>query len=467
MKLSAEQQKKQKHAYQFVMKSHDTDENDMADSPTTEKDSVCVTNDSHTDDDTVNSATTEKEPVHDPFPTCSFLVDSGSTSHTVNEDVGFIEYDESFVPTEHIIELADGSKTKSSAVKKGKISINITSENGDIVNAVLNDVLLCPSYPHCMFSVKQATSSDSQVYFAKQNSVLIAPNGVKFPIEHKNGLYWLKNTGSKTSLNSAREVQSDLQTWHRILGHCNVQDVKSLEGVVKGMKITDKSSFDCETCILAKQVNNTNKCSDNRATAPFELVFTDLAGPIEPIAKGGFQYAMIFTDSYTGCIFKKKSDAVEGMRKFFADIAPYGHVKRISFYDDVIPSGNVSKLRSDNGGEYLSKDLKNLLLQLQVKHEFTSPYSPHQNGIAERSWRTLFDMGRGLLIESGLPKVLWVYALMAATFIRNRCYNRRLKGTPYAAITGLKPDVSGMHIFWFCLLSSHTNIYQEIRCKKY
>ena len=244
----------------------------------------------------------EADPVS--FPSCLFLVDSGATSHIVNKDVGFVEYDEKFVPTQHVIELADGSKTTSSAVKKGKLSVNITSESGDPVNAVLNDVLFCPSYPQCMFSVKQATRSDSQVYFGKESSVLIASDGVKFPIKHEDGLYWLQNTESKTSLNSAHVVQSDLQTWHRILGHCNIQDVKSLENVVKGMKITDKSSFDCETCIVSKQVNNTNKCSDNRATAPFELVFTDLAGPIEPIAKGGFRYVMIFTDSYTGCIFR-------------------------------------------------------------------------------------------------------------------------------------------------------------------
>ena len=82
-----------------------------------------------------------------------------------------------------------------------------------------------------------------------------------------------------------------------------------------------------------------------------------------------------------------------------------------------------------------------------IKHEKSAPYSPHQNGTAERSWRTLFEMARSLLLQSKLPKSLWTYAVMAATHIRNRCYSQRIKDTPYGVITGIKPDVSKLHIF--------------------
>ena len=56
-------------------------------------------------------------------------------------------------------------------------------------------------------------------------------------------------------------------------------------------------------------------------------------------------------------------------------------------------------------------------------------------------------MGRGMLIESGLPTFLWTYAIMAATHIRNRCYVKRIKATPYGRITGVKPNVAKLHIF--------------------
>ena len=70
--------------------------------------------------------------------------------------------------------------------------------------------------------------------------------------------------------------------WHKMLGHCNVDDITKLEHVVQIMKIDDLSKFDCETCTLAKQLNTQNRQPDARGTYPFELVHTNLAGPIDP-----------------------------------------------------------------------------------------------------------------------------------------------------------------------------------------
>lgn len=61
-------------------------------------------------------------------------------------------------------------------------------------------------------------------------------------------------------------------------------------------------------------------------------------------------------------------------------------------------------------------------------------------------------MARCLLIESGLPKFLWAYAVMASAFIRNRRYNPRIKKTPYEAFAGKIPNLSNMHVFLFCVM---------------
>ena len=134
-----------------------------------------------------------------------------------------------------------------------------------------------------------------------------------------------------------------LETWHRILGHCNTSDIAQLEGVVQGMKINNHETFNCETCILAKQTNTRNHQPDPRATKPFELIHTDLAGPIEPVAKDGYKYAIIFTDDFSGCLstyfLKSKSDAAKATERFLADVAPYGKVKTLNFFHDIFPSG--------------------------------------------------------------------------------------------------------------------------------
>ena len=120
---------------------------------------------------------------------------------------------------------------------------------------------------------------------------------------------------------------------------------------------------------------------------------------------------------------------VEATKKFLADSAPFGDVKR---------------LRSDGGGEFMSGEFKALLRENKIKHETSAPHSPHQNGTAERHWRTLFEMGRCMLIQANLAKSMWPYAIMAAAYTQNRCYNNRLKQTPYFAMTGRKPNLANM-----------------------
>ena len=71
---------------------------------------------------------------------------------------------------------------------------------------------------------------------------------------------------------------------------------------------------------------------------------------------------------------KNKSDAVTALERFLADSSPYGEVKR---------------LRRDNALEFTSADFNSSLVKNKIKSELSCPYSPHQNGTAERSWRTL------------------------------------------------------------------------------
>ena len=145
-----------------------------------------------------------------------------------------------------------------------------------------------------------------------------------------------------------------------------------------------------------------NKKPDERAKKPLDLVHSDLSGQLSLADKNGYQYAMVFVHDYSGMTFhyllKNKSDATRAMEKFIADVAPIGKIKR---------------LRSDNGGEYLGES-KDVLIKQSIKHELSSPHTPQQNGTAERSWRTAFDMARCLLLDSELPKNLWSYALLTS-----------------------------------------------------
>ena len=129
---------------------------------------------------------------------------------------------------------------------------------------------------------------------------------------------------------------------------------------------------------------------------------------------------------------RNKSDTLEAFKMFIADTRPYGNIKRV---------------RLDNGGEFISNAFKNYLRENKIKPEFSAPHSPHQNGTAERTWRTLLDMSRCLIIDSKLPKTFWPYAVMYSAHIRNICFNNRTQCTPYETLTGKLPDMNLIHQF--------------------
>jgi transposase InsO family protein len=58
----------------------------------------------------------------------------------------------------------------------------------------------------------------------------------------------------------------------------------------------------------------------------------------------------------------------------------------------------IKKIRSDNGTEFKNSQIEGFLEE-GIKHEFSSPYTPQQNGVVERKNRTLLDMARTMLDE--------------------------------------------------------------------
>ena len=359
----------------------------------------------------------------------SFLVDSGATTHVLNDKSKFISFEKNFKPEEHVIQLADGTRTSSIVKGQGEAKVTITDENGCKRNVVFNKALYIPSFKQNIFSVKIATDHGAIIQFSKDSAKLIS-NNTSFNIQKEGKLYFLNSSVHKS------KASHTLFEWHIILGHCNKNDILKLEENCDGMHITDKSDFDCEICKVSKMTDVFSRQPDTSTKENFELVHTDLAGPVDPSDINGMNYSLICVDSFSKFIYpyflKQKSDAYKAFNQYLADIAPYGQVKSV---------------RSDVGGEFIAENFKSVLLENKIQQQLTAPYSPHQNGKAERTWRTLFEMARCLLSQSGLPKSLWTYAVMAAAYIRNRCYHKSIDCTPYEKVTGRKPNIANMKPF--------------------
>ena len=108
-------------------------------------------------------------------------------------------------------------------------------------------------------------------------------------------------------------------------------------------------------------------------------------------------------------------------------------------------------MHSDRGGEFDNHSFNMELEKHGIRRQLTNPYTPDQNGIAERLNRTLLDMAIAMLSDSGLPKQLWAEAVTTAMYIRNRVLTRFIQGiTPYEGWFGIKPSLGHLHV-WGCL----------------
>ncbi|KAK8621634.1 hypothetical protein V6N13_081067 [Hibiscus sabdariffa] len=112
------------------------------------------------------------------------------------------------------------------------------------------------------------------------------------------------------------------------------------------------------------------------------LIHSDVCGPMNTQARGGFQYFITFTDDFSryGYIYlmRHKSEALEKFKEFKNEVQNQ-HGK------------SIKALRSDRGGEYLSQVFDELLKECGIVPQLTPPGTPQWNGVSERRNRTLLD----------------------------------------------------------------------------
>lgn len=87
--------------------------------------------------------------------------------------------------------------------------------------------------------------------------------------------------------------------------------------------------------------------------------------------------------------------------------------------------------RTDNGGEFTSKEFNRYCEEDGITRHFSAPYTPQKNGIVERRNRTLIEMSRSLLKEMKMPNYIWGVAVQHATYLLNRL--------PVCVVTGITP----------------------------
>jgi transposase InsO family protein len=382
----------------------------------------------------------------------------------------FDSYEQLRVP----VHVTFGNGQHAAAVGKGNVTLVVGS-----TEVLLQAVLHVPEASVNLIAIKRILQSGAKVEFSKGMCYISKQGKLLLQTQEQQGLYSLQhNRGSATAetayassrvssgvskqqepSSSARQTSAattaaaatavtaaasaNAQLWHERYGHLSYGSLSQVVKMVDGIAVPS-SEFDragkvlCELCVQAKQHRAPFPASSSQTSRPMQLVHMDVCGPMPVQSLGGSKYFATFLDDYSGF-----SLVVPVASK--ADVPAV--VKQILTLLETQSSQQLKAVRTDRGGEYINKQLTTYFGSKGVQHQTAIPYTPEQNGAAERLNRTLMERVRALLLGSGLQQELWAEAVVTANYLRNRSPTSGGTKTPWEHFTGKRPDVANLRVF--------------------
>ncbi len=344
-----------------------------------------------------------------------WFVDSGCTNHMIQD----ASYFENIRPYSAKVRVANGLQIN--AVGIGKVGL-------------LDNVLLVPELAINLISVSQLDSEGFTTSFAQGEVTISSRKNPMLLIKgflHGRMYAVLFVHFATAAMKLIQRLPSSLLDaivwWHAKLGHINFRDLAIILNSSTDVNIRRQFTshvpdithmYFCPTCVKGKatKVPKGNDIQTEAVIRP-ELPLepgsrwnVDLQGPVTPISYGGYRFVLVAIDyisKYTVVIgLKSKSDTSLALKYLVARVK--------------IMQRSFREIKSDNGTEFLNKQVFELLAENAIHHITSAPYHPNQNGLVERCNRTIDEMARSILIHSLLPPYLWLEAMCYAAFTVNR-----------------------------------------------
>jgi transposase InsO family protein len=236
--------------------------------------------------------------------------------------------------------------------------------------------------------------------------------------------------------------EDEIWLWHRRMGHMhfdNLVKVNKREADIEMPQITKPTNTLCKHCQQGKQTKTRFKSKEYSMTRPLEIVHTDIVGPTTTKGLKGERYLMLLVDDYTRMtavfFLKNQSEAFENFK----------------IYKEMVENemdSRIKCLRSDNGGEFTSKEFMDYYNNHEIKMKFFVARTPQQNVVVERKNKTVQEMARIMLMDSKLTDIFWTQAVHTTIHIQNRVMLRNnTDKTPYELWKGRPTNVKHFRVF--------------------
>lgn len=345
-----------------------------------------------------------------PQESTQWCLDSGATSHMCHDKKKFSDLN-----TDNKCDVHTATKRFVESGGTGDVELKVKLKDSKVNDIKLKNTLLVPRFRNNLLSVSRMTDNGYTVIFKKNCAFVNRQDGSTALTAKRQGHLYIVDEAEQSRALAVHNTESDnLSRWHQRYGHLNLKDLKQLktQNMVIGLNLRGNSAqLNCEICNKCKIHQLPYKNSTNREKEILDLVHSDICGPMSIPSLGGAKYFVTFIDDKTRytevAMLNRRSDVFTAFKIYKR------HAGKETGYQ-------IKKLRTDNAKEYLSKEFSNFLEEEGIKRQLSVEYCPQQNGVAERANRTLVEMARCMLLQSGVPNSLWAEAINTAAYIRNR-----------------------------------------------
>src|SRR5690606_27533494 len=147
--------------------------------------------------------------------------------------------------------------------------------------------------------------------------------------------------------------------------------------------------LECGACILGRRWRTVFPASESRYEHFFDLVHS-VVWTSPCVSRGSQKYIATCIDEKSKDTWATLRPSEDRVLDAFVNFQAYvtNHYNAI-----------VKVLRSDNGGEYTSNAFKSHLAKHGIVHQTSCPYTPQQNGVAERKNRHLMEVARSMMFH--------------------------------------------------------------------
>jgi hypothetical protein len=359
-----------------------------------------------------------------------WYVDSGCSKHMTSDRDKFLT-----LQKERDGSVSFGNDDSTKIIGKGTVRIGNKNEKAE-------NVLLVEDMKHNILSVSQMCDQGHKVTFNSQKCEIRKEGSGKLvatAARTSSNIYVLNEIGNEKCC-LGKEDESWL--WHRRMGHMhfdNLVKVNKREAVREMLKITKPANTLCKHCQQGKKTKTRFKSKEYSTTKPLEIVHTDLVGPTTKKGLKGERYFMLLVVDYTRMtavfFLKKKSEAFENFK----------------IYKEMVENemdSRIKCLRSDNGGEFTSKEFMDYCNNHGIKRQFFIARTPQHNGVVERKNRTIQEMARTMIMDSKLTYIFWTQTVHTTIHIQNRVMlKNNTDKTPYELWKGRPTNVKHFRVF--------------------